>query len=76
MFLKTSKDHLIQLRAVFQKLKEAGLKLKACMHEFLKKSVMYLGYKISEKGIKTDDSKIKVIWEWPTPKMVTEVIHF
>ena len=29
-FLKKSKDHLVQLRAVFQKLKEAGLKLKPC----------------------------------------------
>ena len=32
---------------------------------------MYLGHKISEKGNETDDSKIKVIWEWPIPKLVT-----
>ena len=29
-----------------------------------------------EKGIETDDSKIKVIWEWPTPKTVTDVRCF
>ena len=34
---------------------------------------MYLGHEISQKGIETVDSKVKVIWEWPTPKTVTEV---
>ena len=50
------KDHLVWLRVVFQKLKEEGLKLRPSKCEFLKRS------------IKTDDSKIKMIQEWPTPK--------
>ena len=37
---------------------------------------MYLQCKISEKGIETDDHKIKVIWQWPAPKTVTEVRSF
>ena len=37
---------------------------------------MYLGHSISERVIKTDDSKIKVIWEWPLPKTVTQVRSF
>ena len=37
---------------------------------------MHLGHKILERGIETDDSKIKVIQEWPTPKTVTEVRKF
>ena len=55
------KDHLVQLRAVFEKLKEAGLKLKPSKCEFFTKSLTYLGHRISEGGIETDDSKIKVI---------------
>ena len=47
------------------KLKEAGLKLKPSKCEFFKKSLTYLGHKISENGIETDNSKIKVIQEWP-----------
>ena len=70
------KDQLVQLRAVFQKLKEAGLKFKPGKCEFFKKSLTYLGHKLSEKGIETDDSKIKVIQEWSTPKTVTEVRGF
>ena len=60
VFFKTLKEHLTQLRAVFQKLKEVGLKLKATNCEFFKRSLTSLGHKIWEKGIKTVDSKIKV----------------
>ena len=67
-FSKTTKEHLIQLRAVFEKLKEARLKLKSSKCEFLKKSLTYLGHKILDGGIETDNSKIKIIQEWPVPK--------
>ena len=70
------KDYLVWLRAVFEKLEEAGLKLKASKCEFFKKSLMYLGHRILEGGIETDDSKIKVMQEWPIPKTVTEVRSF
>ena len=43
---------------------------------FFKKSLTYLGHRISEGGIETDDSKIKVICNWPTPKTVPEVRSF
>ena len=46
--------------------------------EIFKKSLTYLGHRlrILERDIETDDSKIKVIHEWPTPKTVTEVRSF
>ena len=70
------KDHLVWFRAVFKKLKEAVLKLKPSKYEFFKKSLIYLGHRISEGDTETNDSKIKVIWEWPTPKTVNEVRSF
>ena len=76
VFLKLPKDHLVQLRAVFKKLKEAGLKLKPSKCECFKKSLTYLGHRISESGIETDDSKIKVIHDWPTPKQLLRVRSF
>ena len=76
VFLKTPNDHLIWLRAVFKKLKEAGLKLKPSNCEFFKKSPTYFGHRILEGGIESDDSKIKVIHEWPTPKTVTVFLGF
>ena len=76
VFPKTSKEHLIQLRVVIEKLKEAGLKLKPSKCDFFEKYLTYLGYKILEKGIETDNCKIKVIQEWSVPKTVTEVRIF
>ena len=76
VFSKTLKDHLVQMKADFQELKEGGLKLKPSMCGFFMKLLKYLGHKILEKGIKTHDCIIKVIWEWPTPKPVTEVSSF
>ena len=35
-----------------------------------------MGHRISESGIETVDSKIKVIHEWPTPKTVIKVRNF
>ena len=79
VFSKTPENHLVWLRAVFEKQREAGLKLKPSKWVFLsffKKSLAYLGHRISEQGVETDDSKIKVLQEWPTPKTVTEVRSF
>ena len=63
VFLKMPKDHLVQLKAVFKKPKVAGLKLKPSKCKSSKKSLTYFGHRISEKDIKIDESKIKVIRE-------------
>ena len=73
VFSKIPKDHLVLLRAVFENLKKAGLKLKPSECKVLKKSLIYLGHRILEGGLETDDSKIKVIQEWPVPKTVSWV---
>ena len=76
VFSKTQKEHLTQLRTLFQKLKEQRLKLMLSKVKFFKKSLTYLGHKILEKEIEADDHKIKVIWYWSTSKTVTEVRSF
>ena len=54
-FLKAPKENLTQFKAFFWQLKEMGLKLKPSKYEFFKRSLTYLGCKIVEKGIETDD---------------------
>ena len=56
--------------------KEAGLKLKPSKCDLFKKSLMYLGHRISVRGTETGESKSKEICKWPTPKTVTEVKSF
>ena len=76
VFSRTPEEHVHRLRAVFNKLKAAGLKLKPCKGDFLKKEIRYLGHVVSEEGVSTDPDKIKSVTEWPQPTTVTEVRSF
>ena len=76
VFSNMLKDYPVWLSGVFKKLKEAGLKLKPSKCKFFKKSLTYMGHRISERGIESDESRVKLIHEWPTPKTVTEVRTF
>ena len=51
IFSKNEEEHLKHIEIIFQKLKEAGLKLKESKCDFFKKEICYLGHLISEKGI-------------------------
>ena len=76
VFSSTPAEHLERLEAVFKRLEAAGLKLKPSKCEFFKRSLVYLGHVVSERGIETDPKKIKVIEDWPRPKTVTDVRSF
>ena len=51
IFSKNEAEHLKHIEIIFQKLKEAGLKLKESKCDFFKKEIHYLGHLISDKGI-------------------------
>ena len=76
IFSKDLASHLERLEAVFQKLEEAGLKLKLSKCELFQRQLAYLGHVISAKGVATDESKIEAIKNWPTPTTVTHVRSF
>ena len=76
VFSKTFDEHLDRLRAIFQRLRENGLKLKPSKCQFLQTSVKYLGHVIFEEGITTDPEKIEVLMSWPVPQNVDDVRCF
>ena len=76
IFSKDLARHLERLKAVFQKLEEAGLKLKPSKCELFWWQLAYLGHMISAKGIATDEGKIDAIKNWPIPTNVKEVQSF
>ena len=51
IFLKDPEDHIKRLEGVFQKLAQAGLKLKPSKCEFFKARLKYLGHIVSLEGI-------------------------
>ena len=73
VFSATFEDHLEKLDKVFERLKEAGLKLKPKKCHLFKRKVKYLGHVISDQGIETDPGKTDVICAWPVPKTTHEL---
>ena len=76
IFSSTFEEHLEHLEAVFARLKEHNLKLKASKCEFLKSEVKYLGHVVSEEGVKTDPEKLDALRSWPVPGNVKDVRTF
>jgi len=67
VFSRDLDSHLERLSKLFQRLREANLKLKPSKCSLLQKRVAFLGYVVSETGISTDPAKIEAVKTWPTP---------
>ena len=76
IFLKDLASHLVRLEAVFQKLEQAGLKLKPSKCKLLYKQITYLGHIMSAEGTATNEGKEDASKNWSTPTTVTEVHSF
>ena len=60
-------EHLHNLELVFERLKEAGLRLRPKKCAFVRQEVTYLGHVISEAGISVDPTKIEKLQGYPIP---------
>ena len=70
---KDSQSHFTTLKAVFQRLKEAGLKIKLSKCEFLKPKIAFLGHVVDGEGIHTMDDKTAAVKNFPRPQSVENV---
>ena len=76
IFADDMEEHLRRMRVIFERIREAGLKLSPDKCSFLQTKVSYLGYTISKDGTHTDQSKIDKITSWPLPKTIDELRSF
>ena len=76
IFSSTLEEHLEHLSIIFGKLRQHNLKLKLKKCSFLKIETNYLGFVISENGIKPDEKKVETIRSLPVPTCVKEVRSF
>ena len=76
IFSKTKEEHLEHLETIFNRLREAGLKLKLQKCSFFKKHIQYLGHLISDEGIQPLSEKLESIAKMPTPKNAKQVKQF
>ena len=58
-------EHLQRLRAIFERLRSARLKLKPYKCKLFQISVSFLGHVISGQGIATDPAKVENVVTWP-----------
>ena len=69
----TIAEHLEQLRTIFRRFRAAGLKVNASKCSFGLKEIPYLGYIITQQGVKPDPKKIQGIMDLKRPQTVKEV---
>jgi hypothetical protein len=76
IYAKDLLEHTQKLSEIFQRLWQYQLKLQPLKCEFLRKEVTYLGYKITDEGVKPDPQKVACVKDFPIPKNVKEVKSF
>ena len=69
-------EHDRKLREVFGRLRKYNLKLQPDKCEFLRKEVIFLGHKISERGVEPDARKVEAIKSFPTPRSPKQLKSF
>jgi len=80
MYFNTNKNkNLSNYSNRVQQLKKErthNLKLQPIKCEFLRKEVIYLGHKLTEKGVQLDERKVESVKKFPTPMAVKEIKSF
>ena len=66
-------EHWEHLKCALGKLRRAKLfgRLHKC--EFIKNKVDYLGFEVSQEGIRTSPEKVKAILDWPRPQSTHDI---
>ncbi|KAG9453463.1 hypothetical protein H6P81_006367 [Aristolochia fimbriata] len=73
---KQRADHLLDLRAVFERLRRFQLKMNPLKCAFGVTSGKFLGFLVHHRGIEIDQSKIDAIQKMPEPRNVSELKSF
>lgn len=76
VFGSTFEEHLKNLNTVLETLKKANLRIQLDKSEFLHSELEFLGYIITENGIKPNVKKIEVMNRYPEPKSLKELRSF
>ncbi len=76
VFSKRRSEHVNDLRAVLDRIRDAGLKLKPTKCKLYCEQVLYLGHVISAAGMSPDPAKLRVLADCTLPTTVRELQSF
>jgi hypothetical protein len=73
IFGRTFEDKMKNLREVFERLRDSGLKARPDKCKFFRQEITFLGHIVSKEGIKPDNSNIEKVANWPRPTNVASL---
>jgi hypothetical protein len=76
IFSNDLEDHKHHVNLVLEKLRENKLYAKLEKCEFMRKTIDFLGFTISETGLAMSEDKVKSILSWPTPTSAKQLRSF
>ena len=76
IFSQTKEENLRHLKYVLDMMKKEKLLINMKKCTFMQKKLVYLGFIISDEGLKMDPEKVEAILDRPTPRNTFEVRSF
>lgn len=76
VYSNSLEEHIRNLKAIFDRLRETNLKIQLDKSEFLRKEVLYLGHMITKEGLKPNNDNIDAVLKYLLPKTKTEIKSF
>ena len=73
---KAKEDHNKKLEILMERCKHHGIRLNKAKTEMMKKEIIFLGHKITNRGVEADPSKIESIAMMRAPENATEARRF
>ena len=73
IYSKIKEEHIKHVQKVLKALQDYKLKIKLSKCAFHKQSVKFVGYIVTDKGIRMDESKTDAIATWPVPENVKDI---
>lgn len=73
---ESEEQHIIDLNLLFKKLLDYGLIINPSKCVLGESNVLFLGYNVSENGIRPPESRIKTIKDFPLPQNVKQLRRF
>jgi hypothetical protein len=76
VYSKTLDDHVRDVRAVLQRLLDAGLYVKKSKCELFMHEIEFLGHHVGRDGLRVMQDKVDAVQKWPQPRNAGELRSF
>ena len=76
VFGETEQAHLKNLEEVFQRIRDASMKLKPRKCCLARDEVVFLGHRVSRAGVQPDPANIAKVKDWPRPEKAEDLKSF